>query len=71
MAFKVKKKPKRQKGAMGVVDDIYDAGENVVQKANPFFILGNSMGFSDQRQERIHKLQKQKEKNEDRKNKKK
>lgn len=52
-----KKRKKCEEGddIMSVVDDIYGVGEDVVQRANPFTLAGNSMGYSDEKQKRIRK----------------
>ena len=40
---------------MKIVDDVYDMGEDVVQRSNPFFMAGRSVGYSDEQQAKIHK----------------
>lgn len=55
MAYKIKKKQAKNKGAMGVVDEVYDMGEDIVQRANPFSMSGRSLGYSDEAQENVRK----------------
>jgi hypothetical protein len=40
---------------MDSVDDVYDMGEDIVQRSNPFFMSGRSLGYSDEAQKKIHK----------------
>jgi hypothetical protein len=37
-------------GGMSIVDDVYDMGEDIVQRANPFLMSGRSLGYSDDEQ---------------------
>lgn len=50
-----KKKFEEDDGGMSIVDDVYDMGEDVVQRANPFTMAGKSLGYDDEKQKKINK----------------
>jgi hypothetical protein len=65
MAYKISKKSKKNKKTFKVkrkkyndmeeVDEIYDMGEDIAQRSNPFFMAGRSLGYDDDNQKKIYK----------------